>query len=234
MNKNLIASIALMLLLFCQVKAQQISILKDSVQIGEQFYVLEEIKLEGNNSNALMNIYQQIRSPHILGSYLSAMPEQRLRAKKDTLEALIANGSLREAGYGFEHYEVLYHKAGLLNLSRNIQSYGSPFESRQAYCFDLPTGKMVGKSLFVNHKALLKTVLEKLNLQKKGIKINLDALDQYEIVSDKRGKLEGIKFWITDTENYRNSGYEMFEVYLNEKEINPFLAPMFKQRLLGY
>ena len=73
-------------------------------------------------------------------------------------------------------------------------------------------------------------VSDKLKEQKKGLKLNLDALDQYEIVSHK-GIFGGIKFLITDTVNYRNSGYEVFEVDLNSKEVTSYLAPAFKQRL---
>lgn len=230
MNRSFTMSVVLILLLLGQAKAQQLMILKDSVQIGEQYYVLEEPKLADQYSNVSMDIYSKVRSKSIIGSYFSATPAQRLKAKKDTLKALVANGTLREAGYGFEHYELFYDQGALLNLSVSVQSFGSPFESQQAYCFDLSTGKTVGKSLFVNQKSLLKTVLKKLNLQKKGIKINLDVLDQYEIVN-RKGAIEGIKFLITDTVNYRNSGYEIFEVDLIRKEIAPYLAPEFKKRL---
>lgn len=223
-------SVVLMLLLLDQAKAQQLMILKDSVQIGEQYYVLEEPKLANQYSNVSMDFYKKVRNKSIMGSYFSATPAQRLKAKRDTLKALVASGTLREAGYGFEHYELFYDQAGLLNLSISIQSFGSPFESRQAYCFDLSTGKIVGKGLFVNHKGLLKIVDDKLKLQKKGLKVKLEALDQYEIVNHK-GTIEGIKFLITDTLNYRNSGYEIFEVDLNRNEIASYLAPELKKRL---
>lgn len=230
MNRSFTMSVVLMLLLLGQAKAQQLMILKDSVQIGEQYYVLEEPQLANQYSNVSMDIYKKVRNKSIVGNYFSATPAQRLKAKKETLKALVANGTLREAGYGFEHYELFYDQAGLLNLSVSIQSFGSPFESRQAYCFDLSTGKILGKGLFVNHKGLLKMVDDQLKLQKKGLKINLEALDQYEIVN-RKGAIEGIKFLITDTVNYRNSGYEIFEVDLSRKQIAPYLAPEFKKRL---
>lgn len=230
MNRGFTMSFVLMLLLLGQAKAQQLIILKDSVKIGEQYYVLEEPKLANQYSNISMEIYKKIRNKSIMNSYFSATPEQRLKAKKESLMALMLDSRLREAAYGFEHYELFYDRADLLNLSVNIQSYGSPFESQQAYCFDLSTGKIVGKALFINHKGLLKMVSDKLKEQKKGLKLNLDALDQYEIVSHK-GIFEGIKFLITDTVNYRNSGYEVFEVDLNRKEVTSYLAPAFKRRL---
>lgn len=231
MNRNtIIFTMALILSFLTQTKAQQVSILKDSVQIGEQYYVLEEPQLANQYSNVAMDIYKKVRNKSIMSSYLSATPAQRLKAKKDILKTLIANGTLREAGYGFEHYELFYDQVGLLNLSVSIQSFGSPFESRQAYCFDLSTGKILGNGLFVNHKGLLKVVGDKLKLQKKGLKLNLETLDQYEIVHHK-GVIDGIKFLITDTVNYRNSGYEIFEVDLNRKEIASYLVPEFKKRL---
>lgn len=232
MNINaVIFAIVLVLSLLTQAKAQQqLIILKDSVQIGEQYYVLEEPKLANHYSSISMEIYQKIRNKSIMGSYFSATPEQRLKAKKESLIALMVDSRLREAAYGFEHYELFYNQAGLLNLSVNIQSYGSPFESRQAYSFDLATGKVLGKALFIHHKGLLKMVSDKLKEQKKGFKLNLDALDQYEIVNHK-GMVEGIKFLITDTQNYRNSGYEVFEVDLTSKEIASYVSPVFKQRL---
>ena len=230
MNRSFTMSFVMMLLLLGQSKAQQLIILKDSVRIGEQYYVLEEPKLANQYDDISMEIYKKIRNKSIMGSYFSATPEQRLKAKKEGLIALMVDSRLREAAYGFEHYELFYDQAGLLNLSVNIQSYGSPFESRQAYSFDLATGKVVGKALFIHHKGLLKMVSDKLREQKKGFKLNLDALDQYEIVTHK-GIVEGIKFLITDTVNYRNSGYEVFEVDLNRKEITSYMSPVFKQRL---
>jgi len=230
MNRSFTICLVLMILLLGRAKAQQLIILKDSVQIGEIYYVLEEPKLSDQNRNVSMDFYKKVRNKSILTTYFTATPEQRLKAKKDTLKALIASGELRQAGYGFEHYEVFYNQTRLLNLSVNIQSYGSPFESRKAYCFDLATGKNVGKTLFVNHSGLMKIINDKLKIQKKGLKINLETLDQYEMVDDK-GVLEGIKFLITDTVNYLNSGYEIFEVDLNKKEIASYLAPEFKKRL---
>lgn len=231
MNRNaVIFIIALTLSFLTQLKAQQISILKDSVQIGKQYYVLEEPKLANEYNSVSMDIYKKMRSKSIMGSYFMASPQLRLKAKKDTLKALIANGELRQAGYGFEHYEVFYDQAGLLNLSVNLQSYGAPFETRKAYFFDLSTGKTIGKALFVDHNGLVKMVGDKLKMQKKGLKINLGVLDQYEMISKGHG-IEGIRFLIMDTVNYRNSGYEIFEVDLNKKEIAPYLTPEFRKRL---
>lgn|GEM_PF-2031473 len=229
MNRTLNLSVALMLVFLNQTKAQ-LTILKDSLQIGEMYYVLEEPKLSDQYSKVAMEFYKKVRSQAILSSYFTATPEQRLKAKKDSLKALIANDELRQAGYGFEHYEVFYDQGGLLNLSVSIQSYGSPFESRKAYCFDLATGKLLGKALFVSHNGLVKIIADKLKMQKKGLKVNLETLDQYEMLGHK-GVFEGIKFLITDTVNYRNSGYEIFEVELNKKEIAPYLAPAVKKLL---
>ena len=179
-KKTFIFTVALILCFLTQTRAQ-ITILKDSVQIGEQYYLLEEPELTSQYDQVAMSFYQKLRNKAIVSSYFSAAPKQRLKAKKDTLKALVADGGLREAGYGFEHYELFYNQSGLLNLSVSIQSYGSPFESRQAYCFDLITGEMVGKALFVNHKVLLKMLGDKLKTQKKGLALNLETLDQYEI-----------------------------------------------------
>lgn len=78
-------SFVLMLLLLGQAKAQQLIILKDSVKIGEQYYVLEEPKLANQYSNISMEIYKKIRNKSIMNSYFSATPEQRLKAKKKAL-----------------------------------------------------------------------------------------------------------------------------------------------------
>ncbi|WP_113661136.1 hypothetical protein [Pedobacter nanyangensis] len=223
--------VASIVLLLGQVRAQQVKVLKDSVQIDGIYYVLEEIKLDNKNV-PLSAIYQKIRNPHILGSYISATPEQRLSAKKDTLKALMTSGELRQSGYGFEHYEVFYHKSGILNLLVNVQSYGSPFETKRYHCFDLNTGKILGKALFANHESLLEVLSEKLKMQKKGIKVSPAALDQYQIISDEKGHLNEIIFCITDTGQYRNSGYETFEVRLGKKELAFYLTPQFRKRLL--
>lgn len=233
MNRFFIAATLMMLCLYQNAYAQSAAVLKDSAAIGPDYYVLEELRLDAKDASA-KQIYKRIRSASgVMESAISLSPEQRLRAKKDTLLALIAEETLREAGYGFEHYQVLYDKHGLLNLSVKVQSYGSPFESRQYYCFDLATGKEIGGTLFINSNRLLKAISEKLGQQQAGIRAKPEDLGKYEIVTGSGGSIEGIRFFVEDIGNYRNSGYQMHEAYFGRKDIERYLAPLYSGALLA-
>lgn len=232
MNRFFIAAILLTLSLSRYANAQSAVILKDSAAIGPEYYVLEELKLNTNDAGA-KQIYKRIRSASgVMESTISLSPEQRLRAKKDTLLAIIAEGTIREAGYGFEHYQLLYDREGLLNLSVLIQSYGSPFESRLYYCFDLATGKEVAGMLFINRNGLLKAISEKLGQQQAGLLAKPEDLGKYELITE-NGSIEGIRFFVEDTGNYVSSGYQTHEIYFEIKEIEPYIAPNYKRRIIG-
>ena len=231
MNRFVLAAILLMISPFLHAYAQDATILKDSVLIGSDYYVLEELKLDVKEADA-MEIYKRIRGASgVMEGAISLSPDQRLGAKKDTLLALIADSTLREAAYGFEHYQVLYDKQGLLNVSVLIQSYGSAFESRQYYCFDLATGKEIGGELFIDRNRLLRVISKKLE-QEADIKTRPEDLGKYGVVTGSSGAIEGIKFFAEDTGNYRSSGYPVYEVYFEIKEIAPYIAPAYRKRVL--
>ncbi len=208
-------------------------ILKDSLLIEDTYYVLEEVQLKEEEDTASIDIYRKIRNTYgILNNLIPASPKERLQAKKDTLAALVADNALKEAGYGFEHYELLYDRKGIWNLSVAIQSYGSPFEAKRYFCFDLVSGKEIGKSLFMHQSRLTKEVAARLAPQEKNITITTEDLSEFEIIGGHNGTLKGVQFSVTDRQHYRNSGYEMVEVYFSRAEIMPYLAPEYQKRLL--
>lgn len=233
MNRFIPIAILLMLALSRHAGAQSAAILKDSVAIGPDYYVLEELSLDVKNANA-SEIYKRIRSSSgIMESTIFLSPEQRLRAKKDTLQVLVTDGTLREAGYGFEHYQVLYDKEELLNLSVLVQSYGSAFQTRQYYCFDLAADKEIAGTLFIDHNGLLKAISDRLANQQAGISAGPGDLGKYRLIAGSDGLIEGIRFFVEDTLNYRNGGYQMHETYFEMKEIAPYIAPAYRKRITG-
>lgn len=222
----------LLLLSSGRLKSQTVQVLKDSVLLESNYYVLEELKFKTVNKHTAA-IYGEIQGTFdIFNKPSFDKPEKRIKAKKDTLLELISNNELRQANYGFEHYEIFYDKNQLLNLSIELQSYGSPFEANRYFCFDLNTGKNVGQDFFINQTALLKCVKSRLKKQNEKIKPTLEALQNFKIVMDSKNAITGISFIITDTENYRNSGYEQFKVDFTWKEIQKYIATSFKKRII--
>jgi len=221
-----------LLLLSGSLKSQTVQILKDSVLFESNYYVLEEVKFNTGNQHTVA-IYGEIQNAFdIFNKPSFETPEKRIQAKKDTLLELISNNELRQANYGFEQYNIFYDKNHLLNLSVHLQSYGSPFEATRYYCFDLNTGKNIGSQLFINQTALLKCIKSRLKKQNGKLQPNLKALQDFKITTDSKNKITGISFMVADSENYRNSGYEQFEVVFTWKEIQKYIAPSFKKRII--
>ncbi len=221
-----------LLLLSGSLKSQTVQILKDSVLFESNYYVLEEVKFNTGNQHTVA-IYGEIQNAFdIFNKPSFETPEKRIQAKKDTLLELISNNELRQANYGFEQYKIFYDKNQLLNFSVHLQSYGSPFEATRYYCFDLNTGKNIGSQLFINHTALLKCIKSRLKKQNGKLQPSLKALQDFKITTDSKNKITGISFMVADSENYRNSGYEQFEVVFTWKEIQKYIAPSFKKRII--
>lgn len=222
-----------LLFLSGSLKSQTFEILKDSVLFESNYYVLEEIRFKSDKSNLTDNMYKEIQSSFdIFNKPSFHSPEKRIQAKKDTLLALISSDELRHANYGFEHYEIFYDKNQLLNLSVHLQSYGSPFEATRYYCFDLNNGKNIGLDLFTNRTALLKCIKSKLKNQNEKLVPTLKVLQDFKIMTNTQNKITGITFIVTDSESYRNSGYEQFEVVFTWKEIQKYIAAPFKKRIV--
>lgn len=133
--------------------AQNTYILKDSVCVSNECFELQELKI--NNQN--LEIYKKIqRSYDIFNGVLFEIPEKRMQAKKDTLKKLLNENSLRESQFGFEKYKIFFSKNGLLNLSVDISSYGSPWQDTRYFLFDLNSNKDIGDQLFVYKSQLFK------------------------------------------------------------------------------
>ncbi|MDA6072611.1 hypothetical protein NJT12_23600 [Flavobacterium sp. AC] len=222
----------LFFLFIIPVKGQNTIILKDSVQIDKTFYVLEELKINtANTSNTA--IYKILQSTYdIFDKPYIALPEQRIKAKKDTLSAYIAENTLRESNYGFEHYEVYYDKNDLLNVSIGIQSYGSPWETVQYFCFDLKTGENTALKFFNNQAEVLKIINKKLKQQEVKMKARTEDLVNFKIVQDNHAKITGLEFSVSEVGEYRNSGYQQFPIFVSWREINKYIMAPLKKRLL--
>lgn len=226
-------TVLFLLFLSGSLKSQTVQILKDSVLYESNYYVLEEIKFKADKSKFVDNMYKEIQDAFdIFNKPAFNSPEKRIQVKKDTLLALISNDELRHANYGFEHYEIFYDKNQLLNFSTHLQSYGSPFEATRYFCFDLNTGKNICLDLFTNRTALLKCIKSKLKNQNEKLVPTLKALQDFKIMTNAQNKITGITFIVTDSESYRNSGYEQFEVVFTWKEIQKYIAAPFKKRII--
>ncbi|WP_165828293.1 hypothetical protein [Chryseobacterium phosphatilyticum] len=159
------------------------------------------------------------------------IPEKRLKAKKDTLKNLISTNALRDNQFGFEKYKIFLNKSRLLNISVHIQSYGSPWEDTTYYFFDEINDTEVGEKLFVNKKVFLQICGKKLKTDKR-ISFQIKSINQYKIDTSKEGKITGINLIFHDEKNRTNSGYPEYSVYFTWKEIEKFITPQYRRRLI--
>lgn len=216
------------------VNSQNLRILKDSVFVDSSLFVIEELKINSNIEKVKNKIYTITQNTYeIFEKPFIGKPEQRIKMKKDTISNRILMNTLRESNSGFEHYEIYYDKNNIINISISIQSYGSPWEATKYYCFDLNNGKRVGINLFVDQQIFLKKIKKKLKDQDVNLLVKANDLLNFKIITDKNKNISGIDFSIFDTKNYRNSGYEEFIIHFEWKEIENYISPIFKKRLLN-
>ncbi|MFZ4927553.1 hypothetical protein [Chryseobacterium sp. Mn2064] len=208
--------------------AQNVSILKDSVCVSKECFELQELKI----ARKTPGIYHKLQKSYDIfnGTFFDS-PEKRLNAKRDTLKRLISTNSLRDSQFGFEKYTIFLNKSGLLNISVHIQSYGSPWEDTIYYFFDETNDIEIGENLFTNKKILLQKLYKKLKIEN-NISFPIDNLNHYKIGTAKSGKIKGINFIFYDEKNRTNNGYPEYSVYFTYKEIEKFLAPQYKKRLI--
>lgn len=226
--------IAVVLIFFSiSLHSQNIKILKDSVLVYSGFLIIEELKINPDVEKINNKVYAITQNTYeIFDKSFVGKPEDRIRMKKDTLSKRILNNTLRESNSGFEHYEIYYDKNKIVSLSIGIQSYGSPWEAIQYYCFDLNNGKRVGIDLFVDKPGLLGKIRKKLKDQDINLPFKPNDLLNFKIIIEKGKSVPGFYFSVFDTKNYRNSGYEEFSVHFEWKEIERYIVPVFKKRLL--
>ncbi|RRJ88929.1 hypothetical protein EG240_03780 [Paenimyroides tangerinum] len=207
-----------------KISAQNITILKDSVHISNQYYVLEEMNLSIKNKN----IYKILQQKYNLfdGNYFKD-PINRLTAKKEKLINL--SEDLNRHQYGFESYEILYIDSKYLALSISIQVFGSPWEDSEYYFFDLEKDTNIGNSLFKNRKKLLLECNKKL-INQENIRLNLETSDlsNYILVFDSNRKFNEIIFVFKDLNNYSVSGNQKYEVSFTRIEIENFIASKYR------
>jgi hypothetical protein len=216
------------------INGQNLKILKDSVFIDNSYFKLQELKIISNNKDANNRIYKIIQNTYpIFDKPFFGSPELRIKVKKDTISKYVLENSLRESNVGFEDYKIYYDKNNIINISIEIQSYGSPWEGIQYYCFDLNNGKRIGLDLFINQQVLLKKIKNKLNEKSKNLLVKKYDLLSFKIITDKNKHFSGLDFSIFDTENYRNSGYQEFIVHFDWGEIKEYISPTYKNRFLN-
>ncbi|MFD2909858.1 hypothetical protein ACFSX9_14055 [Flavobacterium ardleyense] len=213
--------------------SQTVIIIKDSVAYKSEKFIVEEVKFPLKNRQSIAIQNQIHNANEIFNKPIYESSEQRLRAKKDTLQYLIKNDELIHYNYGFEHYTVLYQNNKFLNLSIQLQSYGSPFESVNYLAFDRTNGKKIDEKYFLNTEKVKKLIKEKLKSQGQSIIVSDKSLSSFVINVDSEDKISGITFIIYDEENYRNSGYERFEANFKWEEIEPHISSIFKSILLN-
>ena len=224
--------IILLFLIFFSISlnSQNLKILKDSVFADSNFLVIEELKININDEIVKNKIYAVTQNTYdLFDKPFVGKPEKRIKIKKDSLSKKILENRLKESNSGFEHYEIYYDKNKIINLSIAIQSYGSPWEAKQYYCFDLNNGKRIGLNLFVNQQTLLKKIRNKLKEEEVNLSIKVNHLSNFKIITNKN--ISGVDFSIFDTENYRNSGYEEYIIHFDWKDIKSHILPSFSKRL---
>jgi len=211
--------------------AQKVTIIKDSIAYKANQYVLEEIKvnLKGAQAIAIQNQIHDVNG--IFNKPKFKKPQDRLSAKRDTLASLIARDELDQANYGFEEYTIFFQNDKMANLSVHLQSFGSPFEAYSFLSFDFSNGRKIDHSYFQNTVKLKAKIQSKLKSEGKEMKVSDADLASFIIRADSNRKITGMAFVIFDTENYRNSGYERFEVDFTKAEVESFLSPQFKNLL---
>lgn len=234
MSINFIKKKFLLIILFSAfTNSQNLKILNDSIFIDNSYFKLQELKVISKNELVKNKIYKTIQSTYdIFDEVYFNTPEERIKIKKDTLSKRIIENRLRESNLGFEDYKIYYDKNNIINISIGIQSYGSPWEGIQYYCFDLNNGKRIGLDLFIKQQVLLKKIRYKLNEQSKNLSVKQNDLSNFKIMTDKNYHISGIEFSVFDTKNYRNSGYQEFIVHFDWSEINEYISPLYKNILL--
>lgn len=230
-NKKIIA-VSLILFIAMPAIAQDVRILKDSVVVDSVQFILEELKINTGAQQTDKKIYEITQNAYDIFDrpYLSS-PEHRLKEKKDSAVSRIASNTLRETNSGFEHYELYYDRNKLTNFSIAIQSYGSPWEAVQYYCFDLKNGERIGAGLFTSPDLVLRKCRAKLKSKEINITIKQSDLSAFKIITGINKKIAGIEFIFFDTKNYRNSGYEKFTVHFDWEEIRKYVSPAYLKRL---
>lgn len=206
-------------------------IIKDSVKYKSEQFVLEEVKIPLKNKQAIA-IQNQIQNANGIfnkPNYKSA--EKRLKAKKDTLKSLIKRDELLQENYGFENYKILYQNSKIINLSINLQSFGSPFEVNNYLTFDITNGKKIDEKYFTDKGKIKKLIEGKLKKQGKYISLSDTNLSSFVLNTNSKNKISGITFIISDEENYRNSGYEQFEASFTWEEVDKYISNTFKNIL---
>ncbi len=228
--KTLRISLLFICAFFLNVSGQNVSVLKDSVCVSNTCFELQELKIGDHKGTA---IYQQIqKKDDLFNGVFFDDAAKRLKAKKDTLNNLISKDLLQESQYGFEKYKILYQKNGLLNVSVNIQAYGSSFEQTQYYFFDLNKDAEIGKELFINQRLLLSFCDKKIKAQQ-GVVFHSENLSEYILIADRKGKISGIRIIFHESDKEGKSNYEEYSASFTWKEIEKFIAPAYRNMLSG-
>ena len=106
-------------------------------------------------------------------------------------------------------------------MSIQLQSFDSPFETYNFLTYDLTTRKKIDQSYFKNKERLKKEIQLKVEKENNEIKVADQDLSSFILKADTKNKITGMVFVISDTENYRNSGYAI-EVDFTWKEIKKY------------
>lgn len=177
------------------VNSQNLKILKDSLLIDNSYVELQELKINSKNEDAIEKIYRSIQSTYDIfdGLYFNT-PEERLKAKKDTISNRVLRGTLRELNTGFEYYQIHYDRNNIISISINIESYGSAYTNEICYNFDLNNGKEFDLSFFINKKELLRKCRFRLKNEEdeKNITFKLSDLTNFIIIKDDKNNVKGM------------------------------------------
>ncbi len=220
----------LTLLLFVNlINGQKSEILTDSVFADNMYFKICELKIH-SKSKHLLDIYKIIQGSFDVGDKpLIGLPEERLKAKTDTLRYYFKTYELNQINYSFEDYEIFLEKNDIINFSINETSYHSPWEAWKFYLLDLATGKKIQSNLFINPNSVIRMCRAKLKKDGYNLRIGIKDLINFQSIV-KENKIIGLNIIFLDP-TYTNHGYDYINVHFDWKELEKFISPNFKNRL---
>lgn len=226
-NKRLIIAFFLFV---NQINAQSLEILTDSVYVDSMYFKIYELKIH-SNSKHVFDIYKIIQSSFVIAQTpFIGLPEERLKAKVDTMKYYFKTYELNQIRYNFEDYDIFLEKNDILNFSINELTYRSPWEGWRFYLLDLADGNKIQSNLFINPKTVLKKCIVKLKKDGFDLSITLKDLINFQFIVNEYRKITGLDIIFFDSSD-TNHGYEYINVHFSWKEIEKCINPSYKKRL---
>lgn len=230
MKKN--RMLLLFFLFFNQIYGQKLVILSDSVFVDSSYFRINELKIDFKNG-MVKDIYKVFQtSSKVFDKPFVGLPEERLKAKIDTLKFYVSEKALETNKYSFENYEIYLEERDIVNFSINTTHYQSPWEDWDYFLIDLISGKKIESDLFINPNRVLKKCKSKIKREGFNCKISLRDLRSFKFNMNENNDVIGLDIIFFDYNHYRNSGYEMIIVPFELNELKKNIYPALFDKIL--